>query len=410
MIDKEFIALNELSYKLNESKRNYEKEIALAKERLKTNTMHAYSEHNNISKELLNNDLEGIIVKRKKYFKQSKKCPHEYINKKCKINVPENGKDNGYNLLIANAGKADCIIMENCGQVAVIDAGNPPKKSASSDGFSSVKKFIDENENIKDKNYIHTLIITHYDDDHIGGVGELLQNYYIGNIILTNQTPAHRNAKGNDNKEMNNIVNCLFNSGLQSSKNYKNITVINTGECIANHEHKFNLGNALVEIIGPVKTYNDTNDNSIVTKVTYKQTTYLFTGDMTTKSEKDLIKFCNEHNISLKADVLKVAHHGANTSSCQEFIDSVSPMISLVTNEPKSLHPTFDVASKLGTFYTTGKNGDFYIHADCNSANIETKCSLSVNPMQIKEVKIDSIKSNIFSKTKINEQDSNLIS
>lgn len=110
---------------------------------------------------------------------------------------------------------------------------------------------------------------------------------------------------------------------------------------------------------------NVLNNNSIVAKLEYKKFSMLFTGDIEKIAEEKLLK--NIDNNLLKADILKVAHHGSKTSSIQEFVKKVQPKIALigVGENNKFKHPDFEVLNRLqqiGTkIYRTDVNGEISI-------------------------------------------------
>ena len=70
-----------------------------------------------------------------------------------------------------------------------------------------------------------------------------------------------------------------------------------------------------IDIFAPLSQYDDMNNNSIVMKVTYKNKSFLFTGDAGKESERDIISA----GFDVKADVLKVGHHGSKTATSQDF-------------------------------------------------------------------------------------------
>lgn len=83
----------------------------------------------------------------------------------------------------------------------------------------------------------------------------------------------------------------------------------------------FELGGATVEVLGPLWYSNNTNDLSLIMRITYGDVSFLFTGDAEWDEEHDLV----EAGIDINADVLKVGHHGSSTSSSYVFLREVSP-------------------------------------------------------------------------------------
>lgn len=90
---------------------------------------------------------------------------------------------------------------------------------------------------------------------------------------------------------------------------------------------KFMLGSAEVTILGPITPKCDGNNTSIVLRIVYGERSFLFTGDMERNGEMDLI----EAGVTLKSDVLKVGHHGSDTSSTYPFIREVMPTYGIIS-------------------------------------------------------------------------------
>jgi competence protein ComEC len=90
---------------------------------------------------------------------------------------------------------------------------------------------------------------------------------------------------------------------------------------IPNPGYSFSLGGALVTVLGPVKSYADPNNTSIIVKVEFGGTSFLFTGDMEKDAEADML----DAGMNVKADVLKVGHHGSSTSTGYRFLYEVDP-------------------------------------------------------------------------------------
>ena len=146
---------------------------------------------------------------------------------------------------------------------------------------------------------IDYLVLTHSDDDHIGDYEKILNKIVVNTIIC----PKY-------DTRFNNLL-----------KNYKNIKLVN-------YNMNINLKDTKMEILGPINSYDDTNSNSIVFKINIFNKSFLFTGDMTIEEENDLIK---EYKNKLDSDVLKVAHHGSNTSSQELFLNYVTPTYSIIS-------------------------------------------------------------------------------
>ena len=146
---------------------------------------------------------------------------------------------------------------------------------------------------------IDYLVITHFDQDHMGELDKLLKNFRITKLLY---------SKYED---------------LEPIKNMEKVDRIGVGAL-----DSFTCGAVQFSILGPINPSKDSNSNSIVLSFKLKEYSFLLTGDMTIKEENDLIEYFKN---DLKADVLKVAHHGSKSSSSIEFLNLVKPSLSILS-------------------------------------------------------------------------------
>ena len=166
---------------------------------------------------------------------------------------------------------------------------------------------------------IDYLIITHGDLDHIGGSITLINNFQVKNVILNKGTFTDLEKE------------------LIKNLNKKKITYqINI--------NKINLSNHTICLLNNTK-YNNENDNSIITYFTYQKYKFLYMGDASITTEDNLLENYNLNNIS----ILKVGHHGSNTSSSKDFISQINPSISLISVGENNIyhHPNKEVINNL---------------------------------------------------------------
>lgn len=166
---------------------------------------------------------------------------------------------------------------------------------------------------------IDYLIITHGDEDHIGGSITLINNFQVKNVILNKGTFTDLEKE------------------LIKNLNKKKITYqINI--------NKINLSNHTIYLLNNTK-YNNENDNSIITYFTYQKYKFLYMGDASITTEDNLLENYNLNNIS----ILKVGHHGSNTSSSKDFISQINPSISLISVGENNIyhHPNKEVINNL---------------------------------------------------------------
>ncbi|MBN2299842.1 MAG: DNA internalization-related competence protein ComEC/Rec2 [Acholeplasmataceae bacterium] len=144
--------------------------------------------------------------------------------------------------------------------------------------------------------------------------------YHLDYLILTHSDNDHTEEAQNiiDHINISHIIVNPYNSyPIQSNK----ISSMKSGDQI-------HCGQLDINFLGPIRKYDDTNNNSLVFKIEFGSKVFLFTGDIEDEAEQDLIQ---KYGLFLKSDVLKVAHHGSNTSSSEAFIHYVNPSVSLIS-------------------------------------------------------------------------------
>ena len=232
-----------------------------------------------------------------------------------------------YNVTYLDVGQGDsCLIeMPNSKGLILIDAYN---------SYDYLKR--------RGIDSIDILILTHSDSDHIGDYNKIIHNINVKKIYVS-------------------FYDLKFDELLN---NYR-FNKIKSGDIIY-------LNDLKIEILGPINSYNDANSNSIVLKFEIDNIKYLFTGDMTKEEEYDLI---NKYGSYLDSDILKVAHHGSLTSSSLEFINIVSPKISIisVSKDNKYNLPNIEVVKRLtecSALYQTCNCGNIKISQGFGKVNI----------------------------------------
>jgi competence protein ComEC len=212
-----------------------------------------------------------------------------------------------------DVGQADSILVQQGDKFMLVDAGNNGDSKTVKDYLSS--------QGVKELQYF---IGTHKDEDHIGSADSVIDSFKVGKVYFPRQTATTETFKD--------FVSAVKNKGLS-------LNVPKVGE-------QFKLGEALVTVIAPKgSSYEDSNNYSIVIKVTYGSTAFLLTGDAEIQSEKEMIA----SGVDLSATVLKVGHHGSKTSTSQEFLDKVNPKFAVVSagKDNKYGHPAQTVMDRL---------------------------------------------------------------
>ena len=208
----------------------------------------------------------------------------------------DNSKINGeLKVHFINVGQADSILIQQGSENMLIDAGN-------NDDEGILKSYL-SNQGINEFKYV---IGTHAHEDHIGSMDYIINAYKIGKVYFPKQTAT--------TKTFENFINACKSKGIQ-------LTAPVVGE-------SFNLGDAKCTILAPNgNDYKDANDYSIVLKVEFGSNSFLFTGDAEAVSEMEMVN----RGINLKADLLKVGHHGSKSSTCANFLSSVNPKYAVIS-------------------------------------------------------------------------------
>lgn len=257
-----------------------------------------------------------------------------------------------FSVKYVDVGQADCELIECDGHWMLIDGGNAADSQTvysvlSSEGVTT----------------LDAVIATHMHEDHIGGLPAAFEKADV--------KAFYGDGSVDNTKVYRSLVNSAYREGISE-------TVPTVGQ-------SFMLGSAKVEFLHTGHQYSDENENSLVVKITYGATSFLFEGDASQQAEKDMLS----SGVDLSADVLKVGHHGSDTATGYAFLRSVMPSTSVIEvgTGNKYGHPTETTLSKLRdegcAVYRTDLNGDIVISSDgtsisaitCKQATQETEIS-----------------------------------
>ena len=198
--------------------------------------------------------------------------------------IPENST---FSIHFIDVGQADAALVECDGHYMLIDGGN---KADSDTIYSVLKK--------AGASHLDIVVGTHAHEDHIGG---LPGAFHYANADLTLCAT-------------NNYDSDAFNDFKKyADQNGGGIIIPSVGDT-------YPLGSASIQILG-VNGGSDTNDTSIVLMITYGETKFLFTGD----AERDAEQAILNSGADLSATVLKVGHHGSDTSTTYPFLRQIMP-------------------------------------------------------------------------------------
>ena len=243
-----------------------------------------------------------------------------------------------------DVGQADFEVVVCDGHYMVIDGGNV------ADGqlvYSVLKRLVPEGE-------IDYYIGTHAHEDHMGAAASVLSAVSAKTIYCPNNKATQK----------------FFNNFLNKA-NEQN--VVPTCPKLGS---SFMLGDASVKVLGPFHpNAKNANNTSIVLKITYGSTSFLFMGDAEIEEEKELV---GKWKSELKADVIKVGHHGSDTSSSYVFLREVMPTYGIISVAKKNSygHPSDNTLSRYRDaetiLYMTSTHGDIHVQSDGETITINT--------------------------------------
>jgi competence protein ComEC len=230
-------------------------------------------------------------------------------------------------------GQGDAIFIEEPGGGQILIDGGPD---------SVILEKLGKKMNYFDR-YIDVVIATHPDKDHISGLIDVLKYYEIGELWMTDF--------GKDTS---------FYKELMSIIESENITA----RIIGRNDY-FELGDTQILILNPADNMLskniDINDTSIVARVSYGDVSFLFTGDITQKTEKEIMEHL-DNPAFLDSDILKAGHHGSKSSSSEEFLKIVSPEAAVIQagKDNPYHHPHISVLNLLDSLGVEILRNDIY--------------------------------------------------
>jgi len=233
--------------------------------------------------------------------------------------LSEVASSSSFELAFFDVGQGDAIFFETPQGHQVLIDGGPDTKVLSRLG--EVMPFWDKT--------IDLVVLTHPDADHITGLVAVFEHYKVENVLWT--------KKRKDTKVFKAFVRALQKEGTQE-------IVAQAGQKIL-----FGGSQAMLEILYPPADIDlestRSNETSIIAKLWFKDTSVLLPGDTTKKIERKLV----EQEANLKADILKIAHHGSKTSSSTAFLAAVEPGIAIISvgQDNRFGHPVQEVLANL---------------------------------------------------------------
>ena len=217
-----------------------------------------------------------------------------------------------FDIHFIDVGQADAALVVCDGETMLIDGGNRADSQL-------IYTYL-QNEGITHLDYV---VATHAHEDHVGGLPGALNYATVGTALCS--------VEYYDSDVFETFV-------AQLAKQGKQIEVPEAGDV-------FELGSAQVQVLGPVRESDEPNNMSLVLRVVYGNTSFLFTGDAEREEEQDIL----EAGFILDSTVLKVGHHGSENSTTYPFLREVMPEYAVISvGEGNTYgHPTEDALSRL---------------------------------------------------------------
>lgn len=238
-----------------------------------------------------------------------------------------NRHDGKLHLYFLDVGQGDSIFVEApSGEQILIDGGSGNKVIYE---LAEIMPFFDRS--------IDWVVLTHPDMDHVGGLIDVLKRYEVEKVLITGV----------------NSESSYYIEFLKATKGAE-VVIADGGE--------FNVGNVEFDILYPFENvfserFLKGNDSSIVMKMVYEDVKVLLTGDVELDGEIELL----EAGVDLRADILKVGHHGSATSSSVEFLEAVGADVFVIQcgKDNRFKHPHKEVLDRLksGEVFRTDLDG-----------------------------------------------------
>lgn len=245
-----------------------------------------------------------------------------------------------------DVGQAKCILIQAPEKTVLIDAGDNATANAVVQKLKSLGA-----------EKIDLAIGTHPHADHIGGMDAVIMDLDVREVLL----PEIPDELVPTTATYRDVLEAIDQKGLE-------ITVAEPGQ-------EFDLGGgAALTILGPVGAYDDLNDWSVVARLDFGSTSFLFTGDASKASEEALLNT----GAKLPADVLDIGHHGSDTATTAAFLKQANPSIAVIScgTDNSYGHPHRTVMERLEKrgidIYRTDIDGRIAITSDGKTLSVET--------------------------------------
>ena len=257
-----------------------------------------------------------------------------------------------------DVGQADCALLECDGEYMLIDGGNK-------DDSQLVIAYLRQ-QGVEE---LAAVVCTHAHEDHVGGLPAVLAVFPTRAVYAPTKTYS--------SKIFDDFTRYVDQQRLD-------ITIPRPGDSFA-------LGDTTLTVLGPVKTYAETNDTSIILLAQFGDTRFLFTGDMEVAAENDMLDYW-DGRFDWNVDVLKVGHHGSDTSSGYRFVYETDPEYAIISvGEGNTYgHPCESVTSRYHDagipMFRTNELGHVYVTSNGETISVTWE-DQSAQPSDIESAK-----------------------
>lgn len=242
-----------------------------------------------------------------------------------------------------DVGQADCALIYSNGYSALIDVGLP---NAANDIGSQISQYGIKN--------LDAVVISHLHSDHIGALPQITENFKIDNLIM----PP------------------ILEKSISGAQKSKELIQKGGGQFYqAAQGLNFNIGEFEITVLSDFQDKSNENNRSLYVMAEINGIKFLFTGDAEQKMENLLLK----ENLNLDCDILKVSHHGSNTSSSIDFLNAATPEYAVISVGEDNIysHPHSETVKALKNetdkIYRTDQNGDITFNIDGQKITVETE-------------------------------------
>ena len=271
------------------------------------------------------------------YYDNYKEEKIQYRKTEKTVKIDE--KDN-FKIYFLDVGQADSILITNNNENLLIDAGN------NEDG----KKIVDYFKSLGITSFKY-VVGTHAHEDHIGGMDDIIRNFNIEHFLMPDEVTT--------TKTFEDVLDALYERNISFET--------------PNINDSFTLSESKIEVLYVGSDEEDLNNSSIVLKLTYKNTKYLFMADATNEVERMIL------DNDLSCDVLKVGHHGSQYSTSAHFLKAAYPKYAIISvgKDNEYGHPKKITINKLERIktkvYRTDIDGTIILKSNGKDIYFETE-------------------------------------